>query len=103
MRERQMPEGIGRKTVHPCLVEDDLRFESEHLWQEVIDHAEVLGVSHAIREFNIDPALLFTEGKIRPAMNGCSEYIRIVRKDLGGSIALVNIKVDDCGATDAAL
>src|SRR5215475_3690948 len=76
--------------------------ECEYGRQDLIQPSQVLRVLNAIRQGDVQPALLFAEREVAFAMDGEREDIRIVCKNFRSAIALMHVKVDHGSAVDEA-
>jgi hypothetical protein len=64
---------------------------------------KVVGVTGAIRQFDVEIAGLFAKRKIPGAVNRKGEHRRIICQDRGGAVALMHIAIQDCHAPDSIL
>src|SRR2546422_556842 len=69
----------------------------------IVERGQILVVSRAVLERDVEIAGLFPERKILCAVEREGEDSRLVAKDRGGSIALMHVAVDDGGAADRAV
>src|SRR6266581_3689625 len=85
------------------MIEDDVRSEGKRLRHYFVQSAEILSVFYFIRQGHVDPALLFSEGKIILAMDGERKNIGIKVEDICCSISLVDIQINDRGPAHPAI
>ena len=64
---------------------------------------KVLFITGIVREIDVELAVLFTEGKVVPAMNRNCQYIGVPGEDLSCAVTLMYIQVDDSGTPDTFL
>src|SRR6185369_2361325 len=69
-RERQATQPVAGHRVHAGLIKNDLGSKYKHARQPLFDGGQVLGIAYAIRQVDIDAALLFPKWKIVAAVDG---------------------------------
>ncbi len=88
-------EPIGVEWIDTGLIEDELWIEVENGRQSGGKLQQVFVIPSSVFQFDVQLAALFSEGKVLPAMHRKGKDVGIIFEDLGGSIALVNVEVDD--------
>ena len=88
-------EPISVEGIDTGLIEDELWIEVENGRHSSRKLQQVFVITGSVFQFDVQFAALFSEGKVLPAMHRKGKDVGIIFEDLGGSITLVNVEVDD--------
>ena len=101
--EAEAAEAIGGERVDAGLVEDEVGVEIGNFGENGGEGAEVFGVGDTGVEFDVDGTLLLAQREVGFAVNRDGKNGRVVAKDVGGAVALVDVEIEDGDAGDFVL
>lgn len=100
-RQRETAEAVCRESIHTGLEEDQLRMGVQGYGERFVESRKVLFGLCSIWKFNVDAAALLVKREVAGCMEREGEDSLVVLKDAGGSIALVDVEIDDRDAGNA--
>src|SRR5262249_17503901 len=95
--ERQTAETVASQSIDAGLVKDNTRLECAHAGQDGHERREILFVPGAVGELDINAAPLLPERKVVARVERDSQYFGIVLEEESGTVALMDVEIDDRG------